>query len=100
MYSYDDLDDYIHQFIDKQGHKTGNKYNSDLLFVLSSYSVVIEISNNYQLDLRDSEFNDLIGFDKKIITKTEYSERLPNITNNIDVVDINFDVITDSILGG
>ena len=34
------------------------------IFVLSSYKVVIEISNNYQLDLRETEFGDLIGFDK------------------------------------
>ena len=36
------------------------------IFVLSSYKVVIEISNNYQLDLRETEFGDLIEFDKKL----------------------------------
>ena len=71
-----------------------------LFFVSSSYRVVIELSNNFQLDLRNTEFGNLIGFDKKIVTITEYSARLPNITNNIDSINTNCDIITDSILDG
>ena len=85
MYSYDDLNDHTHQFMEQEGDKTGNNFNINLFFVLPSYRVVIEISNNYQLDLRNINFGDLIGFDKKIVTQTEYSSRLSNITNNIDV---------------
>ena len=98
MYSYEDLNDYIHQFMEQKGHKSGN--NFIINFVLSSYRVVIKISNNYRLDLRGTQFGDLIGFEKKIITKTEFSSRLPNITNNIDVVNIHCDMIIDSIFDG
>ena len=42
----------------------------------------------YQLDLRGTEFGELIGFEKKLITKTEYGTKLPNITNSIDVLNI------------
>ena len=48
MYSYDDLNDYIHQYMDKKNHKTGDKFNINILFVLSTYRVVIEIDNNYR----------------------------------------------------
>ena len=70
MYSYDDLNDYIHESIENGGDKSGENFSISLTFVLSSYRVVIEISNNFQLDLRNSNFGDLIGFEKKIITQS------------------------------
>ena len=57
-------------------------------------------SANYQLDLRNTNFGDLIGFEKKLVTKTEYGTKLPNITNSIDVLNINTSAITDSIVKG
>ena len=69
-------------------------------FILSTYRVLISIDGAYQLDLRGTEFGDLIGFEKKIVTKTEYGTKLPNITNSIDVLNINTSAITDSIVNG
>ena len=88
MYSYDDLNDYIHESIEAQGDKSGENFSISLTFVLSSYRV------------RNSNFGDLIGFDKKIITQTEYSSKLPNIIKSIDVININCDIISDSIVDG
>ena len=65
MYSYDDINDYIHQYMVDQGHTEKDKYPINMLFILSSYRVVIELDNDYQLDLRNTEFGDLLGFDKK-----------------------------------
>ena len=61
-----------------------------------------QIDNNYQLDLRNSKFGELIGFTEKIVKKkTEYGDgNLPNITNSIDMIYINIDAITNSILNG
>ena len=87
--------------MDQQNHKTGIKYHINLLFALSTYKIVIEIDSNYQLDLRDSEFGDFkIGLDKKLLNKTEYGSRLPNIINSIGMIRINTDAITNSILNG
>ena len=61
---------------------------------------MIEIDNNYQLDLRNSEFGDLSGFEEKIVNETEYGSRLPNITNSKDMIHINTDAITNYILNG
>ena len=105
MYSYSDINDYIHDRMKENGHKTTDSnhnvvYNINIIFVLSTFKVFIDIDNNYQLDLRNSKFGELIGFTEKILTKSEYGSILPNITNSIDVIYINTDAITNSILNG
>ena len=104
-YSYSDINDYIHQHMDQKKHHTTNskgenEYSINLTFILSTYRVLISISNNYQLDLRETKFGELIGFEKKLITSTEYGKNLPNITNSIDVLNINTSAITNSIVNG
>ena len=105
MYTYSDLNDYLHQYMKKKGHlttddKTGDKYHINLTFALSTYKILIQIDNNYQLDLRNSKFGELIGFPEKLVNKTEYGIILPNITNSIDMIYINTAAITKSILNG
>ena len=80
--------------------KTGDKYHINLSFILSTYRILIQIDNNYHLDLRNSEFGELTGFSEKIVNKTETGDDLPNITNSIDMIYINTDAITNSILNG
>ena len=67
MYSYEDLNLYVHQHMLRQSHTTEGEYPINIQFILSSYRVVIELDNNYQVDLRATNFGDLIGFDKKNI---------------------------------
>ena len=100
MYSYEDINDYIHQFMVRETHATEDKYPISIQFVLSSFRVVIELDENYQLDFRNTNFGDLIGFDDKLITRTEYSARLPNITNSVDKINIHSDIVVNSILSG
>ena len=105
MYSYSDINDYIHQYMDqKSHHSTGSKgekvYSINFTFILSTYRVLVSLDGNYQLDLRGTDFGDLIGFDKKLVTKTEYGTRLPNITNSIDSLNINTTAIKDSVANG
>ena len=105
MYTYSDLNDYFHQYMKKKGNKTTDAKKDDvyyinLTFVLSTYKILIKIDNNYQLDLRNSKFGELIGFTEKIVKKTEPGDNLPNITNSIDMIHFNTDAITNSILNG
>ena len=79
----------------KKGHltnddKTGDKYHINVTFVLSTYKILIQIDNNYQLDLRNSKFGEFIGFTEKIVKKTDYGT----------ILYINTDAITNSILNG
>ena len=67
MYTYSDLNDYLHQYMKKKGHKTtdANKddvYYINIIFVLSTYKIVIEIDNNYQLDLRNRKTRKAVGY--------------------------------------
>ena len=106
MYSYTDINDYLQQYMEQKNHRTtdsqGNKkFHIKINFVLSTYRVLIAFSDDkFQLDLRGTEFGELIGFEKKLITKTEYGTKLPNITNSIDVLNINTNAIKDSIADG
>ena len=105
MYSYSDINDYIHQYMEQKNHQTTDakgvkKYSINLSFILSTYRVLITIDGSYQLDLRGTDFGDLIGFEKKLITKTEYGTKLPNITKSIDSLNINVSAIKDSVVNG
>ena len=101
MYSYSDINDYIHQYMDqKSRHSTDSKgskvYSINLSFILSTYRVLVLIDGGYQFDLRETaDFGDLIGFEKKLVTKTEYGTRLPNITHSIDSLNINTTAIKE-----
>ena len=106
MYTYSDLNDYLHHYMKKKGHKRTDAKKDDvyyinLTFVLSTYKILIQIDNNYQLDLRNSKFGELIGFTEEIVKKiTEYGEgNLPNMTNSIDMIYINADAITNILNG-
>ena len=75
MYSYTDINDYLHQYMEKQDHHTtdqrGDKvFHININFILSTYRVLISFSDDkFQLDLRGTEFGELIGFEKKLVTK-------------------------------
>ena len=82
--------------------KTKVSHQSHFYTINSTYRVLISFddSNNYQLDLRGTDFEDLIGFEKKLVKRTEYGTKLPNITNSIDVLNINTSAIKDNIVNG
>ena len=101
MYSYDDLSEFINQVIsDNDDQPSNNRVGVKIYFVLTSYRVVVQLGNQWQLDIRNSTFGDLIGFEPQILTTTSYSTKLPNITNSIDSLHVNCDIVTDSITDG
>ena len=105
MYSYPDINDYIHQYMDQKSHHSTNSkgekvYSINLAFSLSTYRVLVTLDGDYQLNLRGTDFGDLIGFEKKLVTKTEYGTRLPNITKSIDSLNINKTAIKDCVVNG
>ena len=101
MYSYDDISEYINQVITQNDDEpSNNRVGIKIYFVLTSYRVVVELGNQWQLDIQNSNFGELIGFEPIIIKNTSYSSKLPNITNSVDSIQINSDIITDSITDG
>ena len=105
-YSYTDIHEYVEQYLNQKNHHTTRlplslRSDIDIRFILSTYEVLISFSSNkFQLDLRETNFGELIGFENKLITKTKYGTKLPNITNSIDVLNINTNAIKDSIVDG
>ena len=99
-YSYDDLNQFLKEFINNNGHSVSDKDEIRFTFILTTYRIVIELANDFQLDLRGSTFCDLIGFSPKIITSTEYGTKLPNITNSVDALHILTDAVEQSIVDG
>lgn len=108
MYSYDDIDEYIKKAMKDDGdlfkkaadNNGINEYGINMYFVLSTYRVLIELKGDFQLDLRNTDFRKLIGFDSKIINATEYGTYLPDIARGVDEIHINCDKVTDSITDG
>ena len=97
VYSYSDIDDYIKKIVESKGD---DPKKIDITFIMSQYKVLIGLGQGYQLDFRGTTFGDLLGFDNKLIDKEELGSKLPNITNSIDVIYLNTDAISRSLVNG
>ena len=101
VWTYIDLDEYIKEVtktIDGEGKED---YPITLTFDNPTFRVIITLATNYQLDLTKSDFNELIGYDKKIIKdETNIGVRVPNLTQDTDVLNIHCDLISDSLVDG
>ena len=65
VWTYNDLDNYIKEktkTIDCEGNED---YPITLTFDEPTFRVIITLETGYQLDLTKSDFNELIGYDKK-----------------------------------
>ena len=99
VYDYEDLNEFIHQKIGTLGD--GKNYGINILFDLTTYKVFIKLDENYQIDFTVSgNFNDLLGFEKKLLKGSAFGDFLPNITNSIDNIYLNCSLLSDSIVDG
>ena len=101
VWTYHDFDKYIKEetrTIDGEGNED---YPITLTFDDPTFRVIITLATNYQLDLTKSNFNELIGYDKKILKEeTNIGVRVPNLTQDTDVLNIHCDLISDSLVDG
>ena len=96
VWNYTDFNTYIKNIM-----KVGDTYPITLEFDTTTFRVTVTLAENYQLDLRPSNFNDLIGFDKKILASgTHIGPRLPNLSQDTDILNINCDLTNDSLVDG
>ena len=59
---------------------------------------MILLDNSIELDLLSGSFNDLLGFEKKVLDQTtNISKNVPNITRGVDWVFIHCDLITREV---
>ena len=97
MYDYDD----INRFLQTQTGKIDPKdKDSDYIFTLyfdyTLFRVVILMHENYELDLSEGKFAELLGFEKKLLTgkKNFVGAMIPNITRSVDWVYLHCDLIS------
>ena len=97
MYDYKD----INSFLQTQTGKVDPKdKDSDFIFTLyfdmTIFRVVIVMHENYELDLSEGEFAELLGYEKKILTgeKNFVGAMVANITRSVDWVFLHCDLIS------
>ena len=67
----------------RTGTASNPSYPITLEFNDSIFRVIITLAQNYQLDLAKSDFNDLIGFNKKILTASvNEGDYIPNLSQD------------------
>ena len=97
IFDYEDINEFIHKRIGK----TGNEYGINVLFDLSTFKVFIQLENGFQTDFTKSgNFNILLGFEKKIVSRNEYGKNFPNISNSVDNLYLRSSLLSDSIISG
>ena len=95
VWNYTDFNTYVIEIIkDKNNPIT-------LEFDHTTFRVTVTLANNYQLDLTASNFNELIGFDKKVLTSgTNVGDYVPNLSQDTDIINIHCHLIDDSLVDG
>ena len=97
IFDYDDINEFIHKRIGK----TDDEYGISVLFDLTTYKVFIQLANGFQIDFTKSgNFNVLLGFEKKLVSSSEYGKNFPNITNSVDNLYLRCSLLSDSIISG
>ena len=95
---------YINDYL-KDKTRTGTASNPSFPVTLefddTIFRTIITLAQNYQLDLTQSDFNDLVGFDKKILTKSEnVGDYIPNLSQDREILNIHCDLISESLVDG
>jgi len=94
MYSYSDID----TFLKNTTGKDGDDYPFLVTFDLSLFRTIITIKPNYELDLSVSDFNMILGFEKKILTSgSNISDKIPDLTRSVDMICIHCDLTNRSL---
>ena len=69
VWNYKDFNTYIKEITKIVKDGANNEYPITLEFNETTFRVTVILAANYQLDLTASNFNELIGFDKKVFGK-------------------------------
>jgi len=63
--------------------------------------VLLKLKTGYQLDLTQSNFHELIGFDKVILKDAKnYGSRMPNLSQDTEMLNIHCDLVNTSLDNG
>ena len=101
VWDYEGLNDFIQKATVVEQAGQADIFPINLAFSSTTFRVTITLADNYQLDLTQSNFNDLIGFDKKILKdKVNLGPRVPNFSQDTDMLNVHCDLTSDSLVDG
>ena len=100
VWNYSEFDEYIKE-ITKTGDDDNPTYPITLEFDSTTFRVTVTLATNYQLDLTHSNYNDLIGFDKKVLKdEVNIGPRVPNLSQDTDILNVHCDLVNTSLVDG
>ena len=100
VWNYTDFDEHIKE-ITKTGDNDDPTYPITISFDTTTFRVTVTLATNYQLDLTHSNFNDLIGFDKKVLKdEVNIGTRVPNLSQDTDILNVHCDLVNTSLVDG
>ena len=95
MYDYKRINTFLQQQTGKvDPTKDDSGYIFTINFEFSTYKIFIIIRGDYELDLSQGNFNELLGYNKRILTGASFGDKVPNITRGVDWVYLHCDLIT------
>ena len=101
VWNYSDFNSYIKQKTVIKASGKDDEYPITLAFDETTSKVIITFKTNYQLDLTKSNFYELIGFDKKVLTAScNVGIKVPNLSQDTDILNIHYDLVNDSLVDG
>jgi len=96
-WNYTGLNDFIKQQT-KITTSSSTTYPITLHFSGITFKTTIILATNYQLDLTTSNFGDLIGFNKQILTSSSNGDYTPNLSQDREILNIHCDLISGSLV--
>ena len=94
MYDYKRINTFIQQHTGKVDPKDKDSaFIFNIYFDMSIYRVVTLIDNDYELDLSQGNFSELLGYGKSILSGDVVGRKVPNITRGVDWVYLHCDLI-------
>ena len=97
VWNYLSFNDFIKQQT-KIETASSTTYPITLEFNNTTFKTVVNLATNYQLDLTTSNFNDLIGFKKRILTSSSNGDYTPNLSQDTEILNIHCDLISESLV--
>ena len=100
VWNYVDFNNYIKDRT-KIGTANNPTYPITLEFDDTIFRTIITLATNYRLDLTQSDFHDLIGFNQRVLTNAEnIGDYITNLSQDREILNIHCDLISQSLVDG
>ena len=101
VWNYVDINEHIQKATVIKDSQGKEEFPISLEFNETTFRVTIMLKTGYQLDFTRSNFYNLLGFDKKILTnQVNVGPRVPNLSQDTDILNVHCDLISESLVDG